>query len=345
MPAEALAEPPVSIEPEQAEVKEYTAAEFVMAFASVYLAQRQAAAELMNVNPEKLNPQYVGTHYQLPEHSMSVISKVEEVMKSGLCQDRVERFADNQPGGLLRHPEVLRYLSGLSAECFAGAASSYLLENGKYFQKMEDKQQAKRKVIAAHKGFINLADSSLGELLKVDRRHLRFLANVMFGKLDSPSQIPVWFEVGVSAEIATKKALQRLAGNGSETKVRYAETEEDLKGTDIVIDKNDQKLLVDVKSSDKHSYNQDEQRAYHYRPEQVDVGVYQVRELHPASIESINDDFSIDQAYEKELVTVLQEFDRLSAGSRTEHGHGLRRRRQPVNRGVRMLRPALHGMG
>src|SRR6185503_6646930 len=100
MPAETLAEPRIAAAPEQAESKEFTAAEFCMAFASIHLAQREAAAGIMNVSAEKLTPAYVGSHYEVPEHSMKVISKIEEVMNSGLCRDRVERFAEKQPGGM-----------------------------------------------------------------------------------------------------------------------------------------------------------------------------------------------------------------------------------------------------
>jgi len=315
MPAEAIAEPQIAVAPELAE-KEYTAAEFCMAFASIHLAQREAAAEIMNVPVEKLNAQYIGTHYDVPENSMKVISKIGEVMGSGLCRDRVERFADRQPsGGMLHDQTMVDFLSDLSSLCFVGAASQYLLDKHRYFQRKEDKRLAKIRVVQTHEQFVKLADSEYGRQLGVDRRHLRFMANIMFGKEEAPSNLPVWFEVGVSAEIATKRGLERLAADKEVGPiVRYATVEEDIKGADVVVAKNRTRLFIDVKSSNRSASASEDRFAFHTPIEKVDfeTDTYRIKELHPAGIESIGNNFSIDSEYVRELRKVLDEFEALT---------------------------------
>jgi len=340
MPAEKLAGPPIAVAPEQAERKGYTAAEFVLAFASIYTAEREIAAGLMNVSPHRLNPHYVGTHYATPEDSLKVTAKIEEIMNSGLCRDRVNRYADEHPAGTLLHEAgVVNFLADFSAICFAGAASDYLLAKGSYFQRLSDKREAKRRIVKAHEQFVKLTDSQAGSLLGMDRHHLRGMANIMYGKQDEPSNMPVWFEVGVSAEVATKKRLESIIDEyGDGVSVRYSATEEDLRGADIVLEKDGRKLLIDVKSSGRSILRQGVRKsAYHTPPEKDENGVFRIKELHPAGIESIGDDFSVDRDYEEELRLVVEEFNMLPAGNKKPRRHPRAVRHAPYGRKLRLV--------
>jgi hypothetical protein len=314
MPTETIAEPHVAAVPEKAE-RDYTAEEFCMAFASIYHTQRQEAADLMNVPVERITPHYSGTHYARPEHSMTVIAKVQKVMESGLCHDRVVRYAENQPDILMLHHRVLTdYLSNLSAVCFAGAAADYLLAKGTYFQSLEEKHHAKELIIKAHELFAELADGKVREAIGMDRRHLQQMARVMYGKEDSDSNMPMWFETGVSAEVATKRGLETiLARRGENATIRFSTSKEDLKGSDLVVYKNGKRLLMVVKSSGRIPYEGHYvQAASHSEPEKIDNDTFYIKRLHPASTESIGQDFSIDTDYEDELEMVIEEFDELS---------------------------------
>jgi len=315
MPTETIAEPRLAAVPEKAET-DYTAEQFCMAFATIYHTQRQEAADLMNVPVERLTPHYVGTHYARPEHSMTVISKIQSVMESGLCHDRVVRYAESQPDILMLHHRVLTdYLSNLSAVCFAGAAADYLLAKGAFFQRLEEKHHAKELIIKAHELFSELADGKVGEAIGLDRRHLQQMAKVMYGQEGSASNMPLWFETGVSAEVATKRGLETiLARRGENSIVRFSTSEEDLKGSDLVVFKNGKRLLMDVKSSGRIYHDGHYiQSAAHSELEKIDNDTFYIKRLHPASTESIGQDFSIDTDYEDELEMVIEEFDELSS--------------------------------
>jgi len=341
MPAETLAEPPLAAAPEQAE-HDYTAEEFCMAFGNVYMAQREAAAEIMNVPAEKLSPHYIGTHYGLPEHSMAIISKVKEVMDSALCDDRVERLVEKLPGNLMLHQrELVIYLSRLSATCFAGAAADYLLAKDVYFQSLDGKHAAKRHIIKAHEQFAYLPDNKLGKMLGINRQHLRFMANHMYGEEGAFNNMALWFETGVSAEVATKRGFEAILRDRQEAaSVRYSTPDEDLKGSDLVVTINGKRLLIDVKSSGRvYEDGHYVQAPAHSGIEVIDRDTYYIKRLHPANIESIGVDFTVDAGYQNQLREVVGEFVYLS---REKKRHHVRHSRQPWgSRGVRLARPAL----
>ncbi len=169
----------------------------------------------------------------------------------------------------------------------------------------------KERMIEMNHSFADLADSELGDKLSIGRRHLKELIGATYG-LHSSSQEVALLEKGISVEVGTKKCLQDLAERHG-TVVRWATAAEDANNIDIVCEKDDKKLDIQVKSKDLigHAIN-DEQHASYSHFEEFGINEYRVRHLSPAADTAIGEHFEIRAVRYRELLDrMLSEFDKL----------------------------------
>lgn len=169
----------------------------------------------------------------------------------------------------------------------------------------------KERMIEMNHGFAALADSELGEKLGFGRYHLKELIAATYGLHPSSPEVTL-LEKGIAVEVGTKKCLQELAEDHG-TNVRWATAAEDAHNIDIVCEKGDKKLDIQVKSKDSIGQaTHEEKRASYSHFEAFGLNEYRVRHLSPAADTAIGEHFEVRALRYRELLDeMLSEFDRL----------------------------------